>query len=607
MVQSCCFFFSASTRKPSDKKISFSKSKEIETEEIQTDVSTSAESSTLCSFRDFKDFLKDDKKSKTPDRKEEPATVRLDKIEKIKQKIDFYEQLIGRIKVGINNATSEALKIDGARTIEKKDDVKQVAKTVEKQANLEVPQVKVQAYNADMSRTSEIRDEIPSNVYSSFVDEKKSEKQDYSDTFVANEESIKTVDFSNKTDDSSTSFDGNSENPIKKLSVDEPSTVPQHDPVKIEKEDNTDVSESTESIETSINVDSNRTKTIEKSVAKSDDRSESVDEKSMTQRDSAVDQTDRNIEQESTPRQLVDEITESPRQGDKLETAEQVPIAATPHVNADFIIDIILTDTFELFERIRLKKIENNHRRQELRVDDLKPQDLSKTSLLRFDEEPPVIPIEMPAAVVVPSIDLKSLDAGAKSQKTAEKDKKLQSMFHLAESHGLVNQIIRSQLRRFSTGASYQVDPPSKDIKTAFKQLLLDLVVEIMRGFYSKNNAHQNSINTYFEKLSNDPARLSATESSIKKQLFGLFQKKSGLAETLGSSKWRLQRRFDMIDQMLDKEMRENEYEWSNFEKEENEAKLIMADLVSDGIISDAISNILRFYKVKSLKSSSMR
>ena len=71
------------------------------------------------------------------------------------------------------------------------------------------------------------------------------------------------------------------------------------------------MSESTESIETRINVGSNRTKTIDKSVAKSDDRSESVDEKSTTQRDSAVDQTDRNIEQESTPRQLVDEITES--------------------------------------------------------------------------------------------------------------------------------------------------------------------------------------------------------------------------------------------------------------------------------------------------------
>lgn len=56
-------------------------------------------------------------------------------------------------------------------------------------------------------------------------------------------------------------------------------------------------------------------------------------------------------------------------------------------------------------------------------------------------------------------------------------------------------------------------------------------------------------------------------------------------------SKWRQQRRLDAVDSLLDREMREQEYEWSNYEAEEHEAKLLVVDAIFDALLHDTIES----------------
>lgn len=55
--------------------------------------------------------------------------------------------------------------------------------------------------------------------------------------------------------------------------------------------------------------------------------------------------------------------------------------------------------------------------------------------------------------------------------------------------------------------------------------------------------------------------------------------------------KWRQQRRLDPVDSLLDREMREQEYEWSNYETDEYEAKVLVADSIFDTLLHDTIES----------------
>lgn len=54
-------------------------------------------------------------------------------------------------------------------------------------------------------------------------------------------------------------------------------------------------------------------------------------------------------------------------------------------------------------------------------------------------------------------------------------------------------------------------------------------------------------------------------------------------------SKWHQQKRLDPVDNLLAREMREQEYEWSNYEAEEYEAKVLVADAIFDLLLHDTI------------------
>ena len=54
-------------------------------------------------------------------------------------------------------------------------------------------------------------------------------------------------------------------------------------------------------------------------------------------------------------------------------------------------------------------------------------------------------------------------------------------------------------------------------------------------------------------------------------------------------SKWHQQRRLELFDTVLNRELREQEYEWSNYEAEEYETKMLVADAIFNSILHDTI------------------
>ena len=60
-------------------------------------------------------------------------------------------------------------------------------------------------------------------------------------------------------------------------------------------------------------------------------------------------------------------------------------------------------------------------------------------------------------------------------------------------------------------------------------------------------------------------------------------------SEIKAKSKWRSQKKLDLVDNLLDGEMREQEHEWSNYELEEYEAKTLISNTIFDIILMDTV------------------
>jgi len=54
-------------------------------------------------------------------------------------------------------------------------------------------------------------------------------------------------------------------------------------------------------------------------------------------------------------------------------------------------------------------------------------------------------------------------------------------------------------------------------------------------------------------------------------------------------SKWRTHKKLDLVDNLLDTEMREQEHEWSNYELEEYEAKVLISNTIFDMVLKDTV------------------
>ena len=152
---------------------------------------------------------------------------------------------------------------------------------------------------------------------------------------------------------------------------------------------------------------------------------------------------------------------------------------------------------------------------------------------------------------------------------------------------------------------------------TSFDEMLFDLSGEIIYDLYKENYEKGQPISVYvpgFQQMSKKQFfKNSLKGPSVKNEtseiVFGKVKDilnfpckmdtKKSLISNRGEkkSKWRVQKRLDLVDNILDREMREEENEWSMYDQEEIEAKLMMSEIVFENILQDTVSLMLSLKK----------
>lgn len=148
------------------------------------------------------------------------------------------------------------------------------------------------------------------------------------------------------------------------------------------------------------------------------------------------------------------------------------------------------------------------------------------------------------------------------------------------------------------------LDEESRESELTFKRLLLDLVGELMYDMNLEKYEVPKSVSQYFpgvKKTSKKqyfkmcvkgPNRVNETKELVKNKLNNLLKLNEDLKQNSNSSKkskWRWQKRLDLVDNLLDNEMREQEFDWANYEVEEYEAKLMVSNTIFDILLKDTI------------------
>ena len=146
----------------------------------------------------------------------------------------------------------------------------------------------------------------------------------------------------------------------------------------------------------------------------------------------------------------------------------------------------------------------------------------------------------------------------------------------------------------------------TKHIEMVFKKMLLDLIAELVHDLYLERYENEKSIckympgmrkaikKQYFKSFVKGPKQIKEAQLIIKNKLNNLLKlKETSNADFKSSthlkSKWHSQKRLDLVDSILDSEMREQEYEWSNYEQEEYEAKILISNTIFDMILKDTL------------------
>lgn len=145
------------------------------------------------------------------------------------------------------------------------------------------------------------------------------------------------------------------------------------------------------------------------------------------------------------------------------------------------------------------------------------------------------------------------------------------------------------------------------EIEFKFKRMLIDLIGELLLDLYIEKYVSPELVSELLPGIKRYPKRLyfksiissaSMNKIQVKEiirskvlQLLRLDTHENDLAnrKTITKSKWRSQKRLDMVDALLDSEMREQEHEWANYEYEEYEAKLLISNTIFDMLLKDAI------------------
>ncbi len=144
------------------------------------------------------------------------------------------------------------------------------------------------------------------------------------------------------------------------------------------------------------------------------------------------------------------------------------------------------------------------------------------------------------------------------------------------------------------------------EMEVSFKQMILDLIGELMYDLYLENYDRPQQISEFlpgiktslkkqhFRSNPKGPRTIAETKHLIKDKILRIFKfnpDPSSLttSKKYSKSKWRSQKPLDLVDSLLDSEMREQEHDWSNYDQEEHEAKLLISNTIFDIILKDTI------------------
>ncbi|RNA27705.1 hypothetical protein BpHYR1_018258 [Brachionus plicatilis] len=141
-----------------------------------------------------------------------------------------------------------------------------------------------------------------------------------------------------------------------------------------------------------------------------------------------------------------------------------------------------------------------------------------------------------------------------------------------------------------------------KESELSFKKMVLDLTGELMYDLYLEKFEQADVVSEYlpghlrplrkkhFRSYLRGPGDLAKVKELVGRKVLDLFKlgpEKENRDKA--RSKWRIQKKLDLVDGLLDVEMREQEHEWSNYEIEEYEAKLLISNSVFDLVLKDTI------------------
>ncbi len=152
-----------------------------------------------------------------------------------------------------------------------------------------------------------------------------------------------------------------------------------------------------------------------------------------------------------------------------------------------------------------------------------------------------------------------------------------------------------------------------------FKRMLLDLIGELFYDLYLERFEEDEVINEfvpclrkraekkYFKSMPKGPGELMRAKLLVRNKVLSLIKLQTGeeaeaeagmvrgvfrAKKQLAKSKWKVMKKLDLVDTLLDREMREQEFEWSNYDIEEYEAKLLVSNTVFDMLLKDTIDSL---------------
>ncbi len=298
---------------------------------------------------------------------------------------------------------------------------------------------------------------------------------------------------------------------------------------------------------------------------------------------------------------------------------------------ADSIEESLLTDTISQMIRIREKKMQKLMERtitdEELdaeveeieNYEDNDQQESNERDTLRVSND---------LKVYIPSINLSDDDSdcvNSKSVKLKEKlaclkipyrKERIDKLTDLAVEKYFWKRLERGEPMLVVAGDEecdelvefFASVEGEEEVALNFKRMLFDLMGELLHDLYLERYEEAKSVSNHFPGIKKSlkrvhfksvlrgPGEMLETQMLIKKRMNEVLKlavsNESFLdkkPEISAKSKWRSGKKLDLVDNLLDGEMREQEHDWSNYEVEEYEAKILISNTIFDLILKDTL------------------